>query len=276
MMRAPPGLVAPPGGEAAGTQPGAGSRGIPRQKGSALLAEIPASAGISIKSASGQFDLNINTRREVELHQRVDRLRRRLHDVEQPLVGANLELLARLLVDVRRAVHGELLDTRRQRNGTANERARAPGGVGDVTGRLVEHPMIERLQANADILRFHSNHRCERASFAEASEAKTPFRRSEGQAAGRNQMVPDRPKTTLKSEPPESETRAAATLYYFVISPTTPAPTVRPPSRIAKRRPWSMAIGAISLTPSVTLSPGITISVPSGSTTSPVTSVVRK
>jgi hypothetical protein len=28
-----------------------------------------------------------------------------------------------------------------------------------------------------------------------------------------------------------------------VIVPTTPAPTVRPPSRTAKRRPSSMAIG---------------------------------
>ena len=63
---------------------------------------------------------------------------------------------------------------------------------------------------------------------------------------------------------------------YFLIEPTTPEPTVRPPSRIAKRRPWSMAIGAISLTSIVTLSPGITISVPSGRITSPVTSVVRK
>ena len=63
---------------------------------------------------------------------------------------------------------------------------------------------------------------------------------------------------------------------YLVIFATTPEPTVRPPSRIAKRRPSSMAIGAISLTPIVTLSPGITISVPSGRMTSPVTSVVRK
>ena len=63
---------------------------------------------------------------------------------------------------------------------------------------------------------------------------------------------------------------------YFVIFETTPEPTVRPPSRIAKRRPSSIAIGAISLTPIVTLSPGMTISVPSGRTTSPVTSVVRK
>jgi hypothetical protein len=57
---------------------------------------------------------------------------------------------------------------------------------------------------------------------------------------------------------------------------TTPAPTVRPPSRMAKRRPSSIAMGAISSTVNFRLSPGITISVPSGSSTVPVTSVVRK
>ena len=64
--------------------------------------------------------------------------------------------------------------------------------------------------------------------------------------------------------------------YYSIIFATTPAPTVRPPSRIAKRRPSSIAIGAISVTVSCTLSPGITISTPDGSSTAPVTSVVRK
>jgi len=63
---------------------------------------------------------------------------------------------------------------------------------------------------------------------------------------------------------------------YSITLATTPAPTVRPPSRIAKRRPSSIAIGAIKLTVTDTLSPGITISVPSGSSTAPVTSVVRK
>src|SRR5690554_3090073 len=37
-------------------------------------------------------------------------------------------------------------------------------------------------------------------------------------------------------------------IYYSMILATTPAPTVRPPSRIAKRRPSSMAIGAINVT----------------------------
>jgi len=61
-----------------------------------------------------------------------------------------------------------------------------------------------------------------------------------------------------------------------MIFATTPAPTVRPPSRIAKRKPSSIAIGAISSISIEILSPGITISVPSGRCTVPVTSVVRK
>jgi hypothetical protein len=64
--------------------------------------------------------------------------------------------------------------------------------------------------------------------------------------------------------------------YYSMILATTPAPTVRPPSRIAKRKPSSIAIGAINVTVMDTLSPGITISVPAGNSTAPVTSVVRK
>src|SRR5690606_21147089 len=63
---------------------------------------------------------------------------------------------------------------------------------------------------------------------------------------------------------------------HLMIFATTPAPTVRPPSRIAKRRPSSIAIGLISAATVFTLSPGITISVPSGSVTAPVMSVVRK
>src|SRR5207247_2574800 len=63
---------------------------------------------------------------------------------------------------------------------------------------------------------------------------------------------------------------------YLTTSVTTPAPTVRPPSRIAKRSPWSMAIGWMSSISMFVLSPGMTISWPSGSLIEPVTSVVRK
>lgn len=63
---------------------------------------------------------------------------------------------------------------------------------------------------------------------------------------------------------------------YSIISVTTPAPTVRPPSRMAKRSSFSKATGWMSCTFISTLSPGITISVPSGSSEVPVTSVVRR
>jgi hypothetical protein len=65
-------------------------------------------------------------------------------------------------------------------------------------------------------------------------------------------------------------------LNYSMISVTVPAPTVLPPSRIAKRSPFSIAIGAISSISICMLSPGITISTPSGNFATPVTSVVRK
>ena len=63
---------------------------------------------------------------------------------------------------------------------------------------------------------------------------------------------------------------------YAMMSVTVPAPTVRPPSRIANRNPFSSATGVINSIVRLTLSPGITISVPSGNSADPVTSVVLK
>ena len=63
---------------------------------------------------------------------------------------------------------------------------------------------------------------------------------------------------------------------YSMISVTVPAPTVRPPSLIANRRPFSIATSVINSISKFTLSPGITISTPCANFTEPVTSVVRK
>ena len=63
---------------------------------------------------------------------------------------------------------------------------------------------------------------------------------------------------------------------YSMIAETTPEPTVLPPSRIAKRRPSSQAMGVISSTVMSTLSPGRHISTPAGREITPVTSVVLK
>ena len=75
----------------------------------------------------------------------------------------------------------------------------------------------------------------------------------------------------------KKDRKAVLSLFpYSMIPVTTPAPTVLPPSRIANRNPSSIAICVISLIVICTLSPGITISTPSGNSMTPVTSVVLK
>ena len=160
---------------------------------------------------------------------------------KQALVRAHLELLAALLVDVRRPVDREALDARRQRDRTPHLRARTLRRVHDLTRRRIENAMVERLESDADVLAVHV--------------LRDPLNEKE--------------RSTLPSAP-----RPA--LCYSTIFVTTPAPTVRPPSRMAKRTFSSMAIGETSSTSTAMLSPGITISVPAGSVTTPVTSVVRK
>ena len=63
---------------------------------------------------------------------------------------------------------------------------------------------------------------------------------------------------------------------YSMIAVTTPAPTVRPPSRIANRSSFSIAIGVIELDLQLTLSPGMHHLGRPESGSEPVTSVVRK
>ena len=72
------------------------------------------------------------------------------------------------------------------------------------------------------------------------------------------------------------DTQFISSYNYSMIVATRPDPTVRPPSRIAKVRPWLIAIGWISSIVISMLSPGIHISVPSGRLQTPVTSVVLK
>src|SRR5436309_12159382 len=107
---------------------------------------------------SERLDLHVDARRQIELHQRVDGLRRRLEDVDQPLVRADLELLARLLVDVRRAEHGPLVLRRRQRNRPREPRAGALRRVDDLAGRLIEHAVVIRLEADADLVAERGRH----------------------------------------------------------------------------------------------------------------------
>lgn len=67
-------------------------------------------------------------------------------------------------------------------------------------------------------------------------------------------------------------TTPVSSIAHFRTLDTTPAPTVRPPSRMANRRPASMATGVISSKLPRKLSPGMTMGVSSGSLTTPACS----
>src|ERR1700674_175710 len=100
-----------------------------------------------VNTALLELDFNVDARGEVELAQRVDRLLGRLEHVEQAFMRTNFKMLTRLLVDMWRTIHGEALDPGRQRNRPRHPAARAPYRIHDFAHRLVEQPMVVRLEA---------------------------------------------------------------------------------------------------------------------------------
>ena len=133
-------------------------------------------------------------------------------------------------------------------------------------GRLTSHTMVTSGAVS------HRLNRLEDRGLIQRSTEPTNRRRGRaGRTAAPARRSPPDPKVRGASL-----SSAGVSSDHLLMAATTPAPTVRPPSRMAKRSFSSMATGTISATSMVTLSPGITISVPSGSVTTPVTSVVRK
>src|SRR5205823_9413903 len=84
--------------------------------------------------------------------QGVDRLWRRLMDVDQALVRADLEVLARVLVLERRADHAVHVLLGGQRHGTGDGGAGSLRSLDDRLGRLVELLMVVALQTDTDFL----------------------------------------------------------------------------------------------------------------------------
>jgi len=67
-------------------------------------------------------------------------------------VNAHLELLPRLLVDVRRPQHRVLLYVRGQQDGTGNNGSRTLGRLNDFTDAGVKDAVVVSAEADADSL----------------------------------------------------------------------------------------------------------------------------
>src|ERR1035438_2341330 len=99
-----------------------------------------------------RLDFDVHTGRQVELHQRIDRLLGRLQDVQEPFVRPDFKLLARLLIHVRRAQNSCDTAGSRQRNRTGDCCAGPFRGVHDFRRRLIQHTVIVCLQTDANSL----------------------------------------------------------------------------------------------------------------------------
>src|SRR3954468_3829280 len=222
-------------------------------------------------SVEGESDLDVHAGgQEVEPLQRVDRLGRGLVDVDQALVRPDLEVLLGVLVLEGRADHRVDVLLGRQGHRAGDGRAGPRRGLHDLLGRGLDRRRVVRLETDADLVLGYGHVLSGAVSEILAGVVRA-IRASPGLGA--------RPEGSYRSTsaprrgflgPPRR------TANYLMISVTTPEPTVRPPSRMAKRSPASMAMGWISSTSIWMLSPGMTISVPSGRLATPVTSVVRK
>src|SRR2546423_5006497 len=113
---------------------------------------LPNSAAIPADPLD-ELDLDVDAGREVvESLERVDRLRRRLKDVDQALVRPDLEVLARVLVLERTADHAVAVLLRRQRHGPRDRGARAGGRLDDLTSCLLDRRGVVGLEPDADLV----------------------------------------------------------------------------------------------------------------------------
>src|SRR6266508_6973876 len=120
-----------------------------------LVPSSPFTLRSKVMSATSELDLDVDAGRQVETHERVDRLRRGVDDVDEPLVGAHFEVLAAVLVLVRRADDAEHVLFRRQRHRASNLRTSTRHRVDNLARRAVDDLVVVGLQPDADLLSRH-------------------------------------------------------------------------------------------------------------------------
>src|SRR3954452_11238044 len=105
------------------------------------------------ESLARQPNLDVDARGQmVEPLERVDRLRRRLVDVDQPLVRADLEVLLGVLVLEGGPDHRVAVLLGRQRHGTGHRRAGARRGLHDLLGSRLDGRRVVGLEADSNFV----------------------------------------------------------------------------------------------------------------------------
>ncbi|CRH64755.1 Uncharacterised protein [Chlamydia trachomatis] len=105
---------------------------------------------------SSELDLDVDVCGQVDTHERIDGLRRRVDDVDEPLVCAHLKVLAAVLVFVGRPNDDKHVLFGRQWNRAHNSGACSLHGVHDLARGAVDDLVVIRLQPDADLLSRHA------------------------------------------------------------------------------------------------------------------------
>ncbi len=102
-----------------------------------------------------RLDLHIDASRQVQAHQRVERLLRWIQNVEQTLVRADLELLTGLLVDEGSLEHRPAARPGGQRNRPCHASARTTSRLHNVCCRGIKELVIIRLELDSNLIACH-------------------------------------------------------------------------------------------------------------------------
>src|SRR5271165_1958113 len=103
------------------------------------------------------LDVDVDTGRQIDAHEGVNGLRRRIEDVDQPLMRAHFEVLPRVLVLVRGADDAVHIFLGRQRHRPYDARTGADDGLDDLARRGVNSLMVVGLKPDADLLSRHAS-----------------------------------------------------------------------------------------------------------------------
>src|ERR1700754_802511 len=191
-------------------------------------------AGISTE---GESDLDVHAGGQVvQALERVHRLGRGLMNVDQALVRPDLEVLLGVLVLEGGLHHGVHVLLRRERHRARHCRAGPRRRLDDLLGRCLDGRRVVRLETDADLVLGYG-HFLSGACVEVLSGFLRAMRASPGLSGPALKMV------VSVDFAPAAALPGRRGKNYLMISVTTPEPTVRPPSRMAKRSPASMAMG---------------------------------
>src|SRR3954468_11286482 len=120
-----------------------------------LVPSSPFTLRSKVMSSTSELDLDVHAGRQVEPHERVNRLRGGVDDVDETLVRAHLKVLAGVLVLVGRADDAVHVLLGRQRHRAGDLGTRAGDRVHDLARRGVDHLVVIGLEPDADLLSRH-------------------------------------------------------------------------------------------------------------------------